>query len=412
MSLTTTREGGRMAVDLLLIFAFLAAGVPAVLFLWNLVYYKPAKKGAESLSRGLVSVLIPARNEERCIDAAIQSVLRNRGVSLELIVLDDGSTDATPRILQDWVGRESRLRALSATSLPEGWGGKPHACHRLASHASGEWLLFIDADVQLSEEAVRRVVDHATRERLDLLSGVPRQITGSFLEKLLIPLIHFVLLGFLPFVGMRHTRRASFSAGCGQFFLVRREAYWAAGGHSAIRDSLHDGIDLPRAFRLAGFRTDLVDLTDLAVCRMYRDNLETWRGLSKNATAGLGAPQRIVPATILLWMGQVMPWLLMAWLLLTPASGVQRMLSVGVTLLSMLPRLLGSWRYRQSFLGVSLHPLSVLLLLAIQWMALLRYAVGRPVEWKGRRYFKSASPDRPQQPRAPLRSSVVSSMGE
>src|SRR5205807_74198 len=117
-----------------------------------------------------------------------------------------------------------------------------------------------------------------------LVSGIPRQETGTFFERLLIPLIHFILLGFLPMKRMRSTRKPAYAAGCGQLFLARRMAYDAMGGHAIIRSSLHDGLTLPRAFRRAGFQTDLCDATDLATCRMYCGAGEVWHGLAKNAT--------------------------------------------------------------------------------------------------------------------------------
>ena len=100
---------------------------------------------------------------------------------------------------------------------------------------------------------------------------------------------------------MRRSRHPAYGAGCGQLFLARREAYETAGGHAAIRATLHDGVKLPRAFRAAGLRTDLFDATDVASCRMYRNAGEVWRGLAKNATEGLAAPGKIVPATSCCW---------------------------------------------------------------------------------------------------------------
>ncbi len=147
------------------------------------------------------------------------------------------------------------------------------------------------------------------------------QETGTLVEKLVIPLIHFVLLGFLPLARMRRSRHPAYAAGCGQFFLARRSAYEAAGGHTAIQGSLHDGITLPRAFRAAGFRTDLCDMTEIATCRMYQSARDVWLGLAKNATEGLASPGMIVPATAFLLGGQVLPFALLAAVGLAPTSG-------------------------------------------------------------------------------------------
>ena len=180
------------------------------------------------------------------------------------------------------------------------------------------------------------------------------------------------------------------SAGCGQLFIVRRDAYEQSGGHAMLRDSLHDGIKLPRIFRKAGFRTDLFDATDLATCRMYHTNAETWRGLGKNATEGLAAPGTIVPMTALLLAGQVLPFVL---LVLAPTlSNKALAFSAVAALLASLPRLLGVALFRQPVGGALLHPLGVLALLLIQWQALFRHLAGKPSEWKGRSYGPATAP--------------------
>ena len=151
-----------------------------------------------------------------------------------------------------------------------------------------------------------------------------------------------------------------------------------------LRDSLHDGIKLPRAFRKAGLATDLFDATDLATCRMYHTNSETWRGLGKNATEGLAAPGTIVPMTALLLGGQVLPFVLLG---LAPLlSGTPLLLAGIATVLAWLPRWIGVRRFRQPLASALLHPVGVVALLAIQWHALVRQLAGKPSEWKGRSY--------------------------
>ena len=128
---------------------------------------------------------------------------------------------------------------------------------------------------------------------------------------MLVPLIYIVLLSYLPFELMRRTKWQAASAGCGQFFLTTRQSYEQMGGHGAIRDSLHDGITLPRAFRRAGLTTDVFDASDVASCRMYRGWWQTWQGFSKNAYEGLANPRLIVPMTGLMLVGYVAPTVLL-----------------------------------------------------------------------------------------------------
>lgn len=357
------------------------ATLPALLLLANLPLYATPRRPRQAPAAP-VSVLIPARDEERAIGAAVEAALATRGVEVEVVVLDDGSTDRTAQIVRDLAQRDGRVRLIAGPPLPAGWNGKQHACARLAEAARHRWLLFQDADVTLRPEALLRLQARAERRRVDLLSGVPHQITVTVAERLVIPLIHFVLLGFLPLAGMRLSRGAAFAAGCGQLFLARREAYEEVGGHGAVRASRHDGITLPRAFRRAGRSTDLVDATRLASCRMYRSFGELWAGFAKNADEGMGAPGAIVPWTLLLGGGQVLPFVVAPalWLAGSPAA----LPATGACALSLGTRAVLALRFRQSWLGVLLHPLGVAVVVLIQWYSLARRRAGRPLAWKGR----------------------------
>ncbi|MBC8095211.1 MAG: glycosyltransferase [Akkermansiaceae bacterium] len=370
----------------LTVIALIFAAVPAGLFLLNLSIYRRLPRGGTAIPRGseTLSVLIPARNEELNIRATLAAVLANRGCEFEVIVLDDHSTDGTVAAVREMAERDSRVRLASAPPLPPCWCGKQHACHVLARLARNPLLVFMDADVRLSPDALARMALFMARSEAALASGVPRQELGTFSERLLLPLIHFVLLSFLPMHAMRRSRRPEMSAGCGQLFIARREAYDKCGGHARLRQSLHDGLKLPRAFREAGFATDLFDATDVATCRMYRTNGETWRGLGKNATEGLAASRTIVPMTLMLLAGQVLPFALLASAGLM--SGVGVALAAGACWLALIPRLIAAVRFCQPLGSALLHPLGVLALLSIQWHALLRQWRGQPAEWKGRQY--------------------------
>ena len=364
------------------------ASIPAVNVAWNLWLYRTAPKavsGVSGRSHGVaaVSILIPARDEEDNIEQAVRSALASRGVDLEVIVMDDESTDSTVEIVNRIAAEDSRLRLEHAPALPPGWCGKTHACAKLSEHAKGDYLLFVDADVELDPEAARRMVAQLETTDTDLISSVPRQITGTLLERTIIPLIHFVLLGYLPLAGMRRRQDAAWAAGCGQLFMARHKAYLASGGHEAFQSRRHDGLWLPRVFRRAGFRTDLFDATDVAVCRMYDRDPELIQGFTKNATEGMATPAAIVPWTVLLFGGQVMPFLLLPFVDPTSGSTAARLVTIAVCLV-MGTRLLLTLRFRQSWIGAILHPVGILLIVAIQWYALAQSFSGKTIAWKGR----------------------------
>jgi hypothetical protein len=364
--------------------ALILAAIPAWLFRKNLSAYQPPPAPAGGASLPRVSVLIPARDEERTIRAAVAAALASEGVQLEVVVLDDQSEDDTATIVRRLAERDDRLRLLNGPELPDGWCGKQHACWVLAHNASYELLLFQDADVRLAPEGLARMVGFLEGSGADLVSGIPSQETGTFLEHLVIPLIPFMLLGFLPIKRMRASRDPAYGAGCGQLFLARRSSYDRAGGHAAIRSTLHDGIKLPRAFRAAGLKTDLCDATPVARCRMYRGGRELWDGLAKNADEGIGTATLIVPFTLLLLFGQVLPIVLVGvtmW-----RWSLAALPAILALVCSYYPRLASRVRFPQPFLAALLHPIGILVILLIQWWSFLRRALGRPSRWKGRRY--------------------------
>ncbi len=379
----------------------IAAALPAFMIAWNLRYFHraPAWKGTDA--GGVlphVALLIPARNEEATIDACLTAATASVGVNLEIHVLDDASTDGTAAIVQRWAARDRHVHLVPGTPLPPGWCGKQHACWQLASRTQAPLLAWIDADVQLASTSMVRMAGLMQTRTMSLLSGFPQQVTGSWMERRIVPLIPFVLLGFLPLAWMRQSRRPAYGAGCGQLFMARRADYFIAGGHAAIRSSLHDGLQLPRAFRRAGLVTDLVDASDLASCRMYHGASQVWRGFAKNATEGMASPAAIVPWTLALLFGQVLPlpWLLT--LLLTRGTGLatgaffgsswELMTMLGLALLCnavawiMQVRWLGS----DTLAGIVWRPVAVLLLLGIQWEGLVRSFLGKPATWRGRSY--------------------------
>lgn len=364
-------------------FAFIAlvlAAAPCALFWVNLRLYRPLRGQAKD-GQPPVSVLIPARDEERNIRSTLETALSSTSIEFEVIVLDDHSVDATAEIVAEFAKRDPRVRLVTGKPLLSGWCGKNFGCHQLAQAARHPLLVFMDADVRVSRrDSLARLAAFMKQSDAALVSGIPREETRGFLEKLIIPLIHFVLLGFLPVNRMRAGTDPRFAAACGQILAVRREAYEQAGGHAAIANRIHDAVALARVFRAHGLTTDLFDATDSFHCRMYQRASEVWHGFAKNAHEGLGSPQLIVPATLILLGGQVLPFVVL-FLATSPLAFTFAALASAAALL---PRFLAAVRFRQALLGALLHPVGVCILVAIQWFAFFRLLRHRPVVWKGR----------------------------
>lgn len=362
--------------------ALLLAALPAAMIAKNLRAYRPAPD-AKGTAEG-VSILIPARDEEAAIGEAVRCALASGGDELEVVVLDDHSSDRTAEIVGQLAAKDPRVRLELAPPLSPGWNGKQHACAVLATRARRDVFVFVDADVRLAPKAADRIATFLKQSGAGLVSGVPREETGTLLEKLVIPLIHVTLLGYLPMGRMRASTDSAYGAGCGQLFAARRDAYETSTGHAALRDSRHDGVKLPRAFRRAGFSTDLFDATDLAACRMYRSAGETWRGFAKNATEGMATWSGLVPWTVLLLGGHVLPVVLLVAGLAGKIPHGAIVVAALATAMSYAGRAACAVRFRSSVLGVIFHPVGVFILVAIQWWARGRAVVGLETAWKGR----------------------------
>jgi glycosyltransferase involved in cell wall biosynthesis len=355
--------------------ALALAALPAALGAWNLWKLPRLTADPPELPGALVSILVPARNEAGNIEACLRAALASRGVAVEVVVADDGSEDGTGAIVARMAAHDARVRLIGVPSLPPGWTGKVHACARLAEAARGTHLLFIDADVRLAPQAAAAMAGHAQARGIAMVSGVPRQVIGSLGEALTVPGINLLLLGYLPGGGRAESRRPDMAAACGQLVLCETAAYRAVGGHEAVRGVLHDGLQLARRFRARGLLTEVVDGAPLATCRMYRGFAEAWGGFVKNAREGMATPLGLPIWTVMLAGAHLWPWALLpewqAFLALALVFGLRAAIT---------------WRAREPWWTIPLHPLTMLVALTIQWDALVRWLMGRPAGWKGRAY--------------------------
>ncbi|ABB23130.1 glycosyltransferase [Pelodictyon luteolum] len=353
----------------------------------NLLELRPLPPGGPG--GGKVSVLVPARNEERSIARCVQSLLMQDYPDFEVIVLDDASTDATLSILQALEAEScGRLRVLRGAVLPEGWHGKSWACRQLAEKASGEMLLFTDADTFHRPQALRRAVTALQEGRGDMLSITPRQELGSFFEHLVVPLVYVILMSYLPLRLVRTLRNPAFCFANGQFILFRREFYWKVNGHEAVRDALVEDVWLCMAVKKAGGRVLSFNGTDALSCRMYRNFREVWEGFSKNVFAGLGSSIPGLAAFVLFTAAfHLAPWGFLLYALFVGASGPALVLLPLLQLaVALSGRVLVARRFDQPTALTLLDPLARGLLLAIALNSLREARWGGGALWKGRRY--------------------------
>ncbi len=234
----------------------------------------------------LISICVPARNEERNIRTCVASVLAQDYPDFEVIVLDDRSTDNTSEILRQLSRQNEKLQVIHGSDLPAGWAGKPHALFQAASAARGDWLCFVDADTFLSPQTLSSSYVKAIETRADMFTMMTFQILGSFWEKVLMPIVMTALsVGFSPRKVNDPRRRDAIANG--QFILIRRSVYDAIGGHKSVKDQIVEDKAISEHVKWNGYRLIVADGRSLARTRMYTSLAEMWEGWTKNIYLGL-----------------------------------------------------------------------------------------------------------------------------
>lgn len=282
---------------------------------WNLLRAPRLERARGPSRRRPVSVLVPARDEERNLGDLLTLLLSETWEDMEILVLDDGSRDGTAAIAAAAAAAHGpRVRMLQGAPLPPGWLGKSWACAQLAEAARGEVLIFCDADARPAPGAVAATLGLLEELGADALACLPRQELGSWGEKALVPLVlHLPVLGMLPLPLVHRRPEASLSLGVGQWFAFSREAYARCGGHAAVRDALAEDMALARRLKLAGCVAAVALSTRLVSVRMYRGFAEAWEGFGKNLVVLTGSgwlrPAAVLAVFLLVY---VAPWAMAA----------------------------------------------------------------------------------------------------
>ncbi|NBU68178.1 MAG: glycosyltransferase [Verrucomicrobia bacterium] len=352
-------------------------------YLLNLRCFRLPTDEAVPRSTPLISVLIPARNEEKRILPCLESLSAGDYRNLEILVLDDQSSDHTSEVVRLAAHQDSRIRLLAGADLPGGWTGKSWACQQLAGQSRGDFLLFVDADTRFSGAAIAHALGVSEKTGADLLSLWPHLEAKSWSERLVIPFVHLFILLYLPH--WMEGRSAALGAANGQFLLFRRTAYEKLGGHHAVRGHLVEDVALGRKMKAAGFRVMNLDATNpgkrtpLVRCRMYENFPDLWNGFTKNLYPAFdGRFFAFVFFQLFQLSVFFAPFVLLLWF-------PRDMFLWFMIMMILCLRLAVAGRFRQSRLGALLHPLGQFLVLAIaanSWFQTIR----RRLPWRGRHY--------------------------
>jgi chlorobactene glucosyltransferase len=339
-----------------------------------------------------VSVLVPARDEAANIDTCLNSLCRQDYPDFEILVLDDNSTDDTGEIVERMALRDCRIQLIRGETLPEDWAGKPFACYQLAERARGDWLLFVDADTIHAPDMLSRVMAVALETGPSLLSGFPRQLTGSLPQKIAIPMMYFIVLGWLPLWWLQSSAKPRASLAIGQFLLFPKEAYWRIGGHRAVQARILEDVWLGVETVRHGGRHLAIDLSPVVSCNMYRSISGMWEGFVKwiysvAALSPLGLFLMIMAAFIFYFAPFYCLW---EELFLTDTSSGWRYLLVFQVAVILLMRWAVDSRFKIPVISTVLHPAGISFLLLSALYGGAQRLLGGGVHWKERLYGRES----------------------
>ena len=300
---------------------------------------------------GSVSVLIPMRNEEANVKGCLSSVLAQKGLdTLEVIAIDDGSTDNTSNEIKVFPSVE----LISGDKLPDKWLGKLWACQQLAEKSSGDYLVFVDADVRLSDYAVANSI--SKMGNWDFISPYPRQLTSGFVQKIFQPLLQWSWLSSVPLLIAQKYSIKSMAVANGQFLIIKRDAYFKSGAHAGIKTEVLDDLMLARNLLKQGYKGGVAEASNIATCHMYKNKMELFKGYQKSLWKAFGSVPGTILAIALLIVTGILP------IISTALGSTSGLAAFGLITLS---RMISSLRTGSLPNSAIFHPLAILMLLGL-----------------------------------------------
>ena len=308
-------------------------------------------KNSPTKASGSVSVLIPMRNEEANVKGCLSSVLAQKGLdTLEVIAIDDGSTDNTSNEVKAFPSVE----LISGEKLPEKWLGKLWACQQLAEKSSGDYLVFVDADVRLSDYAVANSI--SKMGNWDFISPYPRQLTSGFVQKIFQPLLQWSWLSSVPLLIAQKYSIKSMAVANGQFLIIKKDAYFKSGAHAGIKTEVLDDLMLARNLLKQGYKGGVAEASKIATCHMYKNKMELFKGYQKSLWKAFGSVPGTILAIALLIVTGILP------IISTALGSTSGLAAFGLITLS---RMISSLRTGSLPNSAIFHPLAILMLLGL-----------------------------------------------
>jgi chlorobactene glucosyltransferase len=335
----------------------------------------------------LISVLIPARNEEENIKKCVVSLTKQDYKNIEILVLDDNSDDNTANILKGLSKKYSNVKSYKGKPLKKGWLGKSFACHQLSKYARGKYMVFTDADTLHFPDSISSAVACLLRYRVDALSVFPMQIMVTMHERMMVPFGNYIILALFPLYLMRKVKNAMFCTAIGQFMMFKSDVYRKIGGHKSIKGKVLEDVKISKHVKKSGYKFMIFDGRSNLYCRMYKSFRDVVRGYSRVLFAAfdynifmMSMAIVLIAAVflgpfIMLPLGIIFNW---------PVLVIEIMILQVIIVLT--TRIIFAIRFKCRTVDIILHPVAMFYLLFIAVKSILDIKYGDGMRWKGRVY--------------------------
>jgi len=336
----------------------------------------------------LISIMIPARNEVVNIKTCLTSLLKQDYPNIEILVLDDNSSDDTSPIVRKIAEKDSRVKLIAGKPLKNGWIGKSYACHQLSKYAKGKYFLFTDADTLHFKNSVSSTIGCLIKNNLDALSAIPKQIMVGIHERLVITWVHFGILSLLPLILVKKSKYPLFCTANGQCILFKREVYRRIGGHKSIKTKILEDIHISKQVKRHGYKFMIFDGSKNMYCRMYRNFRGLITGFSKFMFAAFDYNVFTTAVVILLISVLFLfPFILLPLgIFLFDWSKLIVNLIIIQILIILVMRIIMAVRLRNRILDTLLHPVSMVYIILLCINSVLQTRFGEGAFWKDRSY--------------------------
>lgn len=381
-------------MDIFLLYQYIVAAIllfVLVNFLVNNILFKDTsrfKLPQHILDKNpLISILIPARNEEENIRRCLVSLTKQDYSNIEILVLDDNSSDNTAKIVAELSEKDPRIKLYSGGLLKEGWLGKSYACWQLSKYARGDYLVFTDADTLHFPSSISGAVACLLRYNLGALSVFPKEIMVTFHERMMVPFGHYIILCLMPLFLIRKTKIALFCAAIGQFMLFKKEVYEKIGGHKSVKGKMLEDIKISKRVKSFGYKFMIFDGRNNVYCRMYRNFREIVKGYSKVLFAVFDYKIYMISiAIVLISVIFLFPFLILPVGILFDWPLFLIELIILQVVIILITRIILSIRFKCKAVDIIFHPVSMAYLIAIAINSIFTARAKMGIYWKGRIY--------------------------